>query len=365
MAYMSKEFNPNHPFELPPVPSKIDLSQETLLELVEARVALSGLSSSLEAFENKYQLIQIPALQESVSSSNIENIRTTVQGALEDSAKDEKDQQSGNKEALKYRNAIFEGWKSMDKWGLGSRTILKIHEVLDVKEAGGYRHQQNSIIDELGEPIYTPPSVASLSNHLSGWENFVNENSSEFHPVIKSCLAHYQFEAIHPFADGNGRTGRILMVLQLVQDKILPVPAFYISGYLKENSVRYKDLLLEISKNQTWDEYLRFMLKGFRLQAIRTKEIISKIRDLKLIMKREIRKELPKIYSADLINHLFESPVTFPTGMEKELGISRNTAGKYLGLLEKKGFLKKRKSGKYVLFANTELLRILFEKPKK
>jgi Fic family protein len=253
----------------------------------------------------------------------------------------------------------------MQDWGLGNRTILKIHETLKVKEAGRVRAQQNQIVDEFEEAIYTPPCVESLDSLLGNWENFVNLESSTFHPIVKAIIAHYQFEAIHPFADGNGRAGRILMVLQLVQDKIIPVPAFYISGYLKDHSTEYKELLLRVTKEGAWDEYLVFMLKGFRLQAIRTREIITNIRALKLHMKREMRKQLPKIYSTDLLNHLFNFPVTFTSGMEQELHISRTTAGKYLKILEKHGFLKKKKSGKYVLFANTALLRILFERPKE
>jgi Fic family protein len=356
-------FNPSEPFQLPPLPPAYQISPQVDRELTEARVALEGLKASLESFEDPGHLISIPALQESVSSSNIENIRTTVEGALEDVAKEERDQQSGNKEALNYRTAIFEGFKAMKSWAITERTMLEIHRNLKVKGAGKLRNQQNSIVDEYKDPIYTPPRSSNLHQLLSNWENFVNGDDNNFHPVIKSIMAHYQFEAIHPFVDGNGRTGRILMVLQLVQDKILPIPALYISGYLNEHSIKYKNLLLEVTKTQNWENYLKFMLLGFSTQAKRTRYIISKIQRLKLEVKREIRNDLPKIYSADLINHLFSFPVTFNKLMVEELEISRSTASRHLRALEDQGTLKKKKSGKYLLFINFRLMRLLMEKP--
>lgn len=197
-------FDPKLPYNLPPLPSQIEITEKTKELLADARQSLEGLKASLEFFEDPTHLVQIPALQESVSSSEIENIRTTVQGAFEDSVKEDKDKQKGNKEALKYREAIFAGWRSLLEYALSNRTILKIHETLEGKEAGKYREQQNEIQDEFSQPIYTPPPVNQLQELLGNWENFVNKHN-EIHPIIRAIVAHYQFEAIHPFADGNGR----------------------------------------------------------------------------------------------------------------------------------------------------------------
>ncbi len=359
-----KKFKPDYPYDLDLLPPKIEMDLEMVSALADARVALEGLKVSIDSFEHPYQLVQIPALQESVSSSVIENIRTTVQGAFEDSAKEEKDRLPGNREALNYREAIFSGWDSMKKYSLSSRTILKIHDTLEIKEARGFRSQQNSIIDELEDPIYTPPSATKIDALLQNWENFVNSEENKIHPVIKAIIAHYQFEAIHPFLDGNGRTGRILMVLQLVQDKVISGPAFYISGFLNEKSTLYKELLLKVTKNRAWKEYIIFMLGAFSMQAYKTRIIISKIQTQKIKMKRSIRSKFPKIYSAELIDHLFKSPVTFVGGMADDLSMSRTTAVKYLKILEENKYLKRKKSGKYIFYYNMNLLRVLFEKIK-
>ena len=349
------------PYDLPLLPSTLELDSKTKDLLADARQALEGLRASLEFFEDPGQLVQIPALQESVSSSEIENIRTTVQGALEDSVKEDKDKQQGNKEALKYRAAIFSGWATMREYSLSNRTILNIHSTLEVKESGRVRSQQNEIQNEFSQPIYTPPAVSQLQKLLSDWENFVN-NNTEIHPIIRAIVSHYQFEAIHPFADGNGRTGRILMVLQLLNDGVLSIPAFYISGYLKENSQRYKELLLEVTEKGEWKNYLNFMLTAFSIQALKTRIIIKNIHMLKMRMKRSIREKLPKIYSSELINALFTNPITFSGVLGDEVGVTRKTSSKYLKSLEEEGFLISKKSGKYLLYMNHELIKILHEK---
>lgn len=354
-------FNPNEPYNLPSLPPQIEISEKTKELLADARQALEGLKASLEFFEDPHQLVQIPALQESVSSSEIENIRTTVQGALEDSVKEDKDKQQGNKEALKYRQAILAGWESLLDYSISNRTVLKIHETLDVKEAGKIRQQQNEIQNEFREVIYTPPTQSGLNSLLGNWENYVNKYE-EHDPILKTIIAHYQFEAIHPFADGNGRTGRILMVLQLLEHHVLGIPAFYISGYLKNHSDTYKRLLLGVTENNNWEDYINFMLVGFSTQAIKTRVIIKKIHRLKIKLKRSIRESLPKIYSSELINALFTNPITFSVILAEDLGITRKTASKYLRELEEHGVLVGKKSGKYQLFMNQELIKILYEK---
>ena len=178
-------------------------------------------------------------------------------------------------------------------------------------------------------------------------------------PLIRAIIAHYQFEAIHPFGDGNGRTGRILMVLQLIQDELLTMPVLYISGYINRHRSDYYRLLLEVTSGDQWQEYIRFMLQGFFEQAKQTRLTLSEITQLFHGLKAQVRTEHAKIYSAELIDALFTFPVITPTKLALVLGKHYTTTSKYLIQLAKAGILFETTIGKYHLFVNQPLMEIL------
>lgn len=206
--------------------------------------------------------------------------------------------------------------------------------------------------------IYTPPVVRDIPKLMSNWEKFINQND-EIDPLIKASIGHYQFEAIHPFEDGNGRTGRILMVLYLVSMGILAWPILYISGYINKNRSDYYGLLNNITKDNNWEEFIMFMIEGFYLQAMETQDLLIKIMTLFEEHKQKLRIEYKKIYTADLVEALFSFPIISPVKLGKILGIHYTTASRHLKQLAAAGILSETIYGKYHLFANKKLLSVM------
>lgn len=355
-------FDPNKPFELPNLPP--ELSQEDLFApdivqlLIKANSGLAELNGTCRAINNPYILLNIPILQESVASSEIEGIHTTIETALEDQVKSESEQDPSSKEALRYREAINEGLKSLETYSLSTRTILSIHKKLMPEKGGEFKKQQNKIAKG-STVVYTPPAPTSVDSLMSNWENYVHSSEVKVDPLIKAAISHYQFEAIHPFADGNGRTGRILMVLQMVLEKLLDLPILYVSGYLTRNRDSYYSLLSGVTERQEWIEFIKFMLTAINEQARTTQIVIFKIMGERNKLKKRLREEFKSIYSPDLLDHIFSFPVTYPTFMGERLDIAYQTASKYLSTLEGAGILTKRKVGRNVLYYNIALLSCL------
>ncbi|MFH0992142.1 MAG: Fic family protein [bacterium] len=193
---------------------------------------------------------------------------------------------------------------------------------------------------------------------MSNWENFINAED-EIDPLIKCALAHYQFEAIHPFNDGNGRVGRILMVLFLIEQKLLSLPILYISGYINTNRSDYYRLLRAVSTDEKWNEFILFMLKGFHTQAKETKESLLKLIHLLKKTKERVKEKHKKIYTSDLVEALFAYPIITPVNLGKCLGIHYRTASRYLAELVKGKVLQEDYVGKYHLFINKPLMELL------
>jgi len=366
-------YYPKQPFDLKELPPSIKLTDHPNLNSLfaittKAQKAISELKGSLSNINNPEILLNSLYLQESISSSAVENIHTTIESALEDETKPDKERSQNNKEVLKYRDALFAGQASLEKYGLSSRTIKAIHKNLYVSKGvpGEFRQQQNSITNELTDGsrhvIYTPPVHKDINRLLSNWETFADKNE-EFIPLIKAAVCHYQFEAIHPFEDGNGRTGRILMVLQLVQDGLLDYPALFISGYLSEFENRYKNLLLEVTTKNKWWDFIEFMIVGFGYQANTTQIAINKldVARLELIGRlMEDKKNIIKKSNVEIvINHIFENPTTHSKFMEEETGIHWQTCAKYLTHLSDIKILSQEKSGRYRFFSNNLALKAL------
>jgi Fic family protein len=194
---------------------------------------------------------------------------------------------------------------------------------------------------------------------MGNWETYMNDSGEGVDPLVRIAAAHYQFEAIHPFADGNGRTGRILMVLSLINQKLLTYPILYISGYIKRNKPAYYRLLRDVSARGTWRTFIRYMLTGFYEQAKETKTTLMNVAALQEKMRERLRKRHPKIYTADLVEAMFAMPVLTPGTLGQRLDINYRTASRYLAELAAGGVLSEKYIGKYHLYANKALFALL------
>jgi Fic family protein len=353
-------FDPTYPIQLDLLPPQKPIKNEDFSDiLLKARVELAELKGASSQIPNPLLLTAPLLIRESVESSGIENINTTVANVLENQLLPEDEQNKPDKEVLQYREALYWGMQNLGDLSLSNRMILGIHKKLLKKEGGAYRTTQNHIVNsKTGEILFTPPVQSQISSLVGNWEKYVNEDK-DLDPLIRAAIAHQQFESIHPFDDGNGRTGRILMVLQLVRDQILELPILFISGYINKNRNEYYRLLRDVSMSNNWHDYIAFILQGFYLQAKETKETLRKVAILHKDLKQKIKTEYSKIYSADLLEALFSYPVIIPTKLASELNIHYTTASKHLSILAKAGILDSMKVGRNHFFINKKLVSIL------
>ena len=362
-------FHPEQPYDLPLLPPA-DVVQNTpmLMNLyMEALQHISKLDGALKEMDTAHALFPFLALQEPVDSSQIEAIYTTVESVLEDTVKPKQERSASNKEVIHYKEALTAGHHSMKEYNLSSRTIKAIHKALNVAsgEPGHFRQQQNYLMRENHNEkitIYTPPLASQLPQLLSNWENFVH-NDQTFFPLLKIAISHYQFEAIHPFADGNGRTGRILMVLQLVLEGLLEFPYIFISDYINRRSEEYKKLLLNITQHNQWIPFLEFLLKGFSIQAQKTQKALSSLKNERKSLKKQLYEKqsfgISKRNMAAVIDHIFKHPITNAQHMAKETKIHSQTCSKYLAAMSDGGLLTMNKSGTYKFYRNIKALNAL------
>lgn len=372
-------FKPQQPYDLQQLPPKIDLNKHpklmNLLNLHNSALqAVSELNGALREIENPDIFLNTFYLQESISSNAVENIYTTIESALEDETKPDEERKRENKEVLNYRTALAAGIKTAEKYGLTTRTIKGIHKELNVAKGkpGEYRKGQNNIAnrkkDGTIEIIYTPPLGQNVEDLIANWEKFV-ANDNAFFSLIKTAISHYQFEAIHPFEDGNGRTGRILMVLQLMQESLLTYPAFFISSYLSEHDDHYKKLLLQVSADAEWWSYIEFMLTGFQMQALKTRIAILNLKkarkDLRDYLFKHEKSPIQQRSIRLVVDHIFQYPTTHPRFMERQTGIHWQTCSKYLKGLKAEGILREHPQGKYKFFRNQRALDAMVVKLPK
>lgn len=335
------------------------LSPKLISLLIQARTKIALLNGYCIALPNPFLLLSPAILKESLASNEIENIQTTLIEALQNSLFPEVEQSQPDKEVLRYREALLWGYGQMNEgMPIVSRLITGIQHKL-IPSDGNYRNIQNAIWNpSTKEILHLPPSSDDIPELIKDWELFVNSDNAT-DPLVKIAIAHYQFESIHPFKDGNGRTGRILMVLDLVQKNLLGLPILYLSGYISANKSRYYEVLQSVRKTESWDEYIEFMLLAFANQADVTAKIFEQIISLLKEQKQEFRSQLPKIYNRELLEELFSNPVISPISLGQRLGIHYTTASKYLKALEKIGLLKNAKVGKHQFYMNYKLIEIL------
>lgn len=354
-------FNPLDPHDLALLPPKVDLNKKALIDLIiKARAELGELKGYTFSMPNPTLLLSPAIIKESLASSEIENINTTIIKVMENQLFPEDEQKTPDKEVLRYRDAVMDGFESFKKLSLTTRTILNIQRVLLPGSSGEYRRLQNGIQNSTTKQIiYTPPIAAKIPELMKNLEIFTNDKNEDIDPLIKCAVSHYQFEAIHPFLDGNGRIGRILMVLYLVNSGILTYPTLFISGYINSNKNDYYRLLLEVTSKGNWEDYLFFMMNGFYLQAKETKQLLFEIMKFFFSLKDRLKKDHKIIYSADLVEALISYPIITPVKLSNELGVGWDTASKYLKALTNAGILADKKVGKYHLFVNKELISII------
>ncbi len=348
-----------HPLALLPPQEKI-LNADFGELLLKARVELAELKGACGQIPNPLLLTSPAIIQESVASSNIENINTTLADVLQGQLFPDSEQRAPDKEVLRYREAMYWGFNNIGKYSLSTRLITGIQARLISEGNGNYRREQNRIANlATQESLYTPPSADDIPRLIGNWENYVNLPDEQIDPLIRAIVAHYQFEAIHPFRDGNGRTGRILIILQLIQGGLLTLPVLYISGYINRNRSEYYRYLLAVTTDGKWHDFIEYMLQGFYLQAKETHEDLKKITMLFDELKERLRIENRKLYSADLVEALFTYPIISPTKLASALNKHYATTSKYLSQLADMGILTEATVGKYHLFANHKLLKIL------
>ena len=354
------KFDPARPFDLPLLPPVLNFKHEEFFDiLLHIRTELGELNGYSYSLPNPLLLLSPAVIKESVASSNIENINTTMEEALQAQLFPEAEQKKPDKEVLRYRDAILWGFDNLKKIPISTRLILGIQKTLLPDQSPGYRKTQNRIANNAtGEALYTPPPANELPRLLNNWERFVNNEDDGIDPIVKSALAHYQFEAIHPFGDGNGRTGRILVVLYLIQQKLLSLPILYLSGYINKNRSEYYALLRKVSSEERWHEWILYMLKGFHQQAKETKSTLFKIMELLEKTREHLKDNHRKIYSAELVEAMFALPIITPVNLGKKLDVNYRTASRYLVELAKGKVLHESYVGKYHLYANRPLLKL-------
>lgn len=349
---------------IPKLPLLIDLETKSILKkLAKAHRALAELKGVAGIIPNQNILIHTLSLQEAKDSSAIENIITTHDELYKSDLSLKQFSSYAAKEVYSYAIALRNGYEKVKKIGLLTNThILEIQQTLEENSAG-FRKLPGTVLknDRTEEIIYSPPQdqeqIRALMNNL---EQFINdENLCDWDPLIKMAIIHHQFESIHPFYDGNGRTGRIINILYLVKHGFLDTPILYLSRFINQSKGEYYRLLQSVRDDKDWEQWILYILEGIEQTSHQTTNLILSIRDLMQAYKFRIREKLPRIYSHDLLNNLFRYPYTKIDFVMHELRVSRISATKYLEELVKLGILSKHRKGKENYYMNDPLFNLL------
>jgi len=325
-------------------------------------VALAELKGLTNTLPNPNMLINAVILKEAQASSGIENVITTQdklhQALYAKSAKPD----VATKEVLRYREALLMGTRLIKEKGfLNTNGIIAIHKELEENNAGLRRLPGTALVNDLtNEAIYTPPdNFDTISDLMKNLEEYINNDEGNISPLIKLAIQHYQFESIHPFYDGNGRTGRIINGLYLILKGLLNEPVLYLSAYIIQNKGDYYRLLQEVRTKNNWEDWILYILRGIEQTALSTIEQINKINHLFSETQKLVQEKLPRIYSKDLIEQLFIHPYCKIEFLVNNLGIERKAASRYLSSLEELGVLESQQKGKEVIYINTKLYDLL------
>lgn len=355
-------FDRNKPYNsLPLLPPKADIeNKEILKRCISARCALSALKQAGELIPNQTILINTIPLLEAQLSSEIENIVTTTDKLFQYASLEEDHADPATKETLRYRQALYQGYLAIRQKPVCVSTAIEVCSRIRNTDIGIRKMPGTALANHITkEIIYTPPTGEDvLKEKLFNWEKYINENT-DIDPLIRMAVMHYQFEAIHPFTDGNGRTGRVLNILFMIQENLLEIPVLYMSRFFIKNKSQYYVLLKEVTEHNNWQGWILYVLDAVENTANWTTGKIKAMRDMLSYTCNYVKKELPKIYSRELVDMIFAQPYCRISNLV-ETGIAkRQSASKYLKEFASIGILTEIKVGKEKLFIHPNLLNLL------
>ncbi|MEN9912468.1 MAG: hypothetical protein RI956_912 [Pseudomonadota bacterium] len=367
MALQTSYLIPN----LPPVGLNIQ-SPDLVSALVAAHRSLAELKGCASSIPNQAILVNTLVLQEAKASSEVESYVTTQDELFQADLQIAQWVSPAAKEVSRYREALNDGFSRMkiQQGIISNSTLIAMFQRLK-NSSEAFRTNAGTVIknEKTAAIVFVPPQdAASVQKNMDALEQFINnETACDWDPLIKMALIHHQFESIHPFNDGNGRIGRILCVLYLVQTGLLNTPILYLSRYINAHKLRYYELLQAVrdasvdsaSTNIAWLEWIKFMLDGVAQTAQEAVVLVKDMCELMTQTKHRIRTSTPKFYSQDLLNNLFSHPYTRIEFVQSDLGVTRQTAARYLRGLAQAGVLQEQTQGKHVYFINIPLVQLL------
>jgi Fic family protein len=350
-------------YTIPKLPFKHDIESKAVMKKTAlARSALAEMKGAALSIPNQSILISTLSLQEAKDSSAIENIITTHDELYQADYLKNQFKTIASKEVHKYAEALRWGFQTVKEKGfLSNNHLIEMQATIEGNNAGYRKVPGTSLKNEqTGEVVYTPPQTHDeVLRHMANLESFMNNDElSDWDPLVKMAVIHHQFESIHPFYDGNGRTGRIINILYLVKEGMLNLPILYLSRYINQNKSDYYRLLQKVRTENAWEEWVLYILEGVEQTSMQTIKIIEGIKALMLKSKNKIR-ENTKFYSQDLINNLFKHPYTKIDFVMNDLDVSRLTATKYLDELAQLGIVHKTKIGRDNYYINKNLFDLL------
>ncbi len=349
--------------ELPLLPPITDLNNSIILKTaIGANKALAEIKGISRTIPNPSILVNTLPIQEAQSSSEIENVITTTDKLYEAMISKINNYDPQTKEVLRYREALWSGFNKLKKHNLlTTNTFIEIYRTIKETDAGIRNTPGTKIQNPKGDVIYTPPEGENLvRNLLKNLEEYIHDSYDQTDPLIKMAVIHYQFEAIHPFTDGNGRTGRIINLLYLIQQDLIDLPIIYLSNYIIKNKEKYYEHLRNVTEKGEWLAWILYMLNAVEEMSKITSSKIDEINNLFERTLAEAKKNLPgRVYSKELIELLFHQPYSKVDLVVKSGIAKRQTAANYLKECERIGLLKSKKVGKEVLYLNVKLFDLL------
>jgi len=346
--------------KLPPPREKVE-TIEFLRQANKSTAALAELKGIAKTIPNQTMLINAIVLQEAKDSSEIENIITTQDELYKALTVNKTNISAATKEVVNYRKAIFYGFDLVKTQG-----FLRVNDIVGIQQklvdnTAGIRSTPGTVLrnDSTGEIVYTPPQEkAEILDLLTNFINHFNRQE-DLSPLINLAVLHYQFESIHPFYDGNGRTGRILNILYLILNELIDVPILYLSSYIIANKPEYYHLLNQVNRTGKWEEWILFMLKAVESTSKGTITRILNIKEQLDSTIKKVKEKAPKVYRKELVELIFEQPYSKIEFIVKKLGVERKAASRYLKELEDIGVMVSQKVGRETLYINMELIEIL------
>lgn len=358
-------FDPECPFNhLPLLPPRNDFETPSILkECIKANKELARLKMAERLIPNQTVLINAIPLLESQASSAIENIVTTTDELFEHAEGGGSSPSSATKETLRYRQALYTGYQSLQARPLSIALVCNICSTIREVETNVRKLPGTTLINDVTrKKIYTPPEGEEvLRSLLTNWQNYLHQKDG-VDPLIKLAVQHYQFEAIHPFSDGNGRTGRIINLLYLIEQGLLDTPIFYLSGYIIKHKAQYYERLLKVTSEEAWEDWVVYFLNAICETSKWTTEKILAIQELMDDSCNFIKSRAPSVYSKELVELLFIQPYVRISNLVDEGVAKRDNASKYLKKLWDIGFVEEVKRGRDKLFINHRFLNLLKQK---